>query len=360
MGVRIDHVDVHDIAATSATTPAGHAAGNGIILFSVEDGVVERCRVHDNGTGAFYDSGVAFGSYFCKRILFQYNEAYGNKSMYQGDEGGFDFDRFTTNSIMQFNYSHDNDGWGYMIGSKGVDPRADKPMVENNVVRFNISARDCRNSNYGALLFENWAATNVDVYNNTFYMNSNGSAVAPAIGFLSDDVQNYPPAIKVYNNLFLTESSSVPVVVVGEDINGFPVSGLTFWGNDYYSNDPTQIQVQWLGQTYPSEAQFRFAVGGQEQGGQTTDPRLNPGGAPTISNINMMDLQLRPFFQMNNAPKSLREGGVDLASVRVIGPSWWTPDQFDWGGKLGSPQDFFGVAVPTHGLFSIGASQSVK
>jgi hypothetical protein len=268
-----------------------------------------------------------------------------------GDQGGFDLDRFTTNSIVQFNYSHDNDGWGYMIGSNGVNDKQMPP--ENNIFRFNVSMNDCRNSSWGALNFENWSASTVYVYNNTFYMSDNPvTARPPVIGFGIDDknIPGTPPTLYLYNNIFFASSTTVPMIDVRDNDLGYfaPVGNVKFLRNDYFSKGGS-VAINWA----PSST-FR------DPGMVTENPTLGSerlSMAPRITQIDNMAGELSPFFTLNGT-KQLREGGVDLSAQ--IGTNWWTPDNFNWNGKLGLPRDFFGVAVPTKGLFSIGASESTK
>ena len=51
-----------------------------------------------------------------------------------------------TNSVMQYNYSHDNDGAGY-----GLYQGSTSAPWSNNVVRYNISQNDGRKNGYGAI-----------------------------------------------------------------------------------------------------------------------------------------------------------------------------------------------------------------
>jgi hypothetical protein len=370
--VEIDHVDAHEIVP-----PVGIGdihGGNGILLIGVDGGVVQRCRAFDNGTRLSLDSGVAIWTHHSNHILFQYNEAYDNFSLQEADGGGFDFDSWVTNSIMQYNYSHDNDAYGYMLGSLTIPV----PMVENNIIRFNISENDCRNSRYGSLLFEDWAASNVEVYNNTFYMSDNGLAepadgtyyVAPAIRFDAGDPNNPPqaaPSIHVYNNIFVTTSISsavsVPVVIVERY---FPVAHVTFQGNDYFSNGPAPLEILWPVSPGYQVVFTSLSQWGQDSGWVSADPALgfetmlgNNGlpTAPTLQQIDSMATELAGYFALTNmAPTAIQGGGTDL--VAALSPNWWAPDNY-WSAQLGAPSDFFGTVLPIQvgGPFSMGASQ---
>jgi hypothetical protein len=374
-GVQIDHVKVHHIITPPPAPGTSAFGGEGILLESVEGAVVQRCQVYNdgslvdnNGNRLFLDAGVGIWCNHSDHVLFQYNEAHDNHSQAEADEGGFAFGRWTTNSIMQYNYAHDNDGYGYMLESNGVT----QLMPENDIIRFNISENDSRQSRYGALLFESWASSNIYVYNNTFYLSDNGLAdpsnnnflVAPAIRFDADD-PSAPLAtaqIFLYNNIFFTASSTadtpIPVVLVEE---GFPTSGLMFQGNDYFSNGPAAFQIDWAGVTFGSMSSW-----GRDSSGVSADPALgfeyvigthHTVSAETVQNIDAMASQLSLLFELRGAtPSAIRMGGVSLATV--IRPDWWLPDGYNWGGACGPAADLWGSSVPDpYGWYSMGACQ---
>jgi hypothetical protein len=374
-GVQIDHMKVHDIISHQLTPGSVAGGGDGILLEGVEDAVVERCQVYGDGSvldssgnRLFADGGVGIWCNHSDHVLFQYNEAHDNHSQTEEDEGGFAFGRWTSNSIMQFNYSHDNDGYGYMLESNSVT----QLMPENDVIRFNISENDSRQSRYGAMLFESWEASNIYVYNNTFYVSDNGLAdptndnyyVTPAIHFDLDDSDPVAtPQIYLYNNIFLTASSTadsaVPVVLLE---GGFPTAGLRFQGNDYFSSGPAAFQIVWGDTTYSGVRSW-----GQDSHGVRVDPALgfeslngtsHSVTAETVQDIDDMAPELSAFFQLTSAtPSVIITGGVNLAAA--INPNWWLPDGFNWGGACGPAADLWSSSVPSEeGWFSIGAYQS--
>ena len=59
---------------------------------------------------------LAFGRITPTDIVIQYNESYGDKTAAGADGGGFDLDGGTQEeSVMQYNYSHDNDRPGFLL-----------------------------------------------------------------------------------------------------------------------------------------------------------------------------------------------------------------------------------------------------
>src|SRR5205823_3624535 len=127
-----------------------------------------------------------------------------NRDSAGGDGDGFDFDEHTTDSIMQYNYSHDNDGVGFMLGtwqSDGFNTR--------NVLRYNVSENDCRRWNYGAILVETPLVSDCDIYNNTVYVSPNIGRNDNILSAL--EIPMAGQAVRVRNNVFQT-SGGVPAV----------------------------------------------------------------------------------------------------------------------------------------------------
>ncbi len=83
----------------------------------------------------------------------------------RADGGGFDLDGGVTNSIMQYNYSHDNDGAGYLVWNYEDAPHE----LRGNTVRFNVSKNDGRKHDYGGIHIgtSDKPVRDLLVYNNT-------------------------------------------------------------------------------------------------------------------------------------------------------------------------------------------------
>ncbi len=74
-------------------------------------------------------------------VIIQSNEVYNTRTA-GSDGGGIDFDGGVTNSIAQYNYTHDNAGSGINLAQYYPV----RVAFSNNTVRFNISQDDGRNS----------------------------------------------------------------------------------------------------------------------------------------------------------------------------------------------------------------------
>jgi len=79
-------------------------------------------------------------------VVIQFNESYDNRTGGPADGGGFDLDSGTSNSILQYNYSHANDGAGFMLAHGRTDR-----LHAGNIVRYNVSQNDGRKNKYGGI-----------------------------------------------------------------------------------------------------------------------------------------------------------------------------------------------------------------
>ncbi|MGD8195141.1 family 16 glycoside hydrolase [Herbiconiux sp. P18] len=95
-------------------------------------------------------------AYYTSGAVFQYNEASRTRRI-DGDGQPWDFDVNVTNSVYQYNYSHDNEG-GTLLVMNGTS---------GNVFRYNISQNDLDRSS-GAFSIP-FGAGSLAVYNNVVY-----------------------------------------------------------------------------------------------------------------------------------------------------------------------------------------------
>ena len=114
----------------------GSHSGNGIVLAQVDGAIIEHCRAYENGSLNDYEGGgpVGIWAWDANRVVIQFNESHHNRTGSSKDGAGFDLDGGVTNSVVQYNYSHDNDGAGYLLAQfEGAPP------FYGNVLRYNLS-----------------------------------------------------------------------------------------------------------------------------------------------------------------------------------------------------------------------------
>jgi hypothetical protein len=168
-----------------------HHSGDGIVLSDVNGATIERCVSYNNGENNNYSGGGPIGiwTWDSNAVTIQHNESYDNKSATK-DGGGFDLDGGVTNSVIQYNYSHDNAGAGYLL-YQGDWARP----FGNNVVRYNISENDGRTYKGGIFAL---GVDESEVYNNIIYMGPRADGSLP----LAAEAKRISD-VRFRNNLFV-------------------------------------------------------------------------------------------------------------------------------------------------------------
>ncbi len=199
-------------------------SGNGILIGGVTNGIVEYCEAMNNGWDMPREGNgpVGIWAYQSDSITIQYCYSHDNKTSEKGkDGGGFDFDGGMTNSVMQYNFSANNEGAGY-----GLFQYYGASVWKNNIVRNNISYNDGRKNGQAGFLM--WIAkdspesiSSCQVYENTV-VNCYGHAISFEPGAY--------PEFNFRNNTFVLTGHSVSFV------NG-NYSGATFANNQAWSTD---------------------------------------------------------------------------------------------------------------------------
>jgi hypothetical protein len=319
------HHDIHDVYVAGVQAYNNDNTG-GIALFGVEGGTIEHSIAHDNGRRG--TGGVGIWAFDADHITIQYSESYRNKTTSE-DGDGFDLDGGVSNSVMQYDYAHDDEGIGFLVCAcvEGYE-------MHNVVVRYDVSQNDGTNGQPSALyLLGGEPFANLDVFNNSFY----SSAGAGALTLVAAGEQPIPQ-VHVRNNLLATGASK-PLLEVPEPENA---PGLAIQGNDWW---PTagRFEVTWGARQLTSLAELRAATGAETLAGNPTGRSSAPevcalgqGGASDPR----APAELRAYELRSGSP--LIGAGLDLGSAFAT--------------EVGT-QDFAGDPNSTGGVFDIGADQ---
>lgn len=188
---------------------------DGIVLSHCRDGVIEHCAAWRTGIGITKRTPVGIWFFQARNCVIQYCESFDNHTAGgKADGGGFDLDGGAVDCVMQYNYSHDNDGAGYLICS--YDPK-DAPCT-GCVTRFNLSVNDGRMNDYPAILF--WQAYDCRTYNNTCV-----TRIASPLKFTSDTWGHL-----IANNLFIVDGKrDVPLVKSAFDLRRNEFRNNVYW-----------------------------------------------------------------------------------------------------------------------------------
>jgi hypothetical protein len=142
--------------------------GDGIILFQVNGGLIERNAAWDTGTRPVKRKGSpnAIWTWMCGGCVVQLNEGFRSDTPGKKDGGVFDIDYGSWDNVVQYNYAHDTEGYC-------VSVFADTFTTTNSVVRYNVCANnglDPRLARQGSIYLFTWEGGTLDgveIYNNT-------------------------------------------------------------------------------------------------------------------------------------------------------------------------------------------------
>lgn len=176
-GNRVDDIGGDGIIACMADGPL------------IEHNVVSRCNMR---SGLW---NVAIWVWECDDAIIQFNEAFLTKTTKDGQ--GFDIDGMCRRTIVQYNYSHDNEGGFILLCETGdPDPRR---FNDGSLVRYNISQND------GARIFQvGGKVTNAQIYNNVIFVDEDHGD--PLMVWHNKD-RMWPDRIRYVNNIFANHGS---------------------------------------------------------------------------------------------------------------------------------------------------------
>jgi len=137
--------------------------GDGIIAFGTLGALLQNNIVGNAAQrtilGSSESASVGLMVTRSMNAVVQYNEVYG--TLTQGTDGeGFDVDLGSTNTTVQYNYSHDNQG-GFLLMEAGYS--------SNLTVRYNLSVNDSYGAVKGVFDFAFGVPQFTTIYNNTIY-----------------------------------------------------------------------------------------------------------------------------------------------------------------------------------------------
>lgn len=300
-------------------------SGSGIVISGVTGAVVEYCVAYNNGERCSTTGGpVGIWAYDATNVVIQYCEAYNNHAI-NCDGGGFDLDGGCQNSVIQYCYSHDNDGAGYLIcqydGARAFTA---------NVVRYNISQNDGRRNGFGGIHFwssgANGGIVNTIIYGNTIY-----NQYSHVLRFQNTSGQS---GTKLLNNIFISAGGQ-------KLVDGAPGTSVAlFQGNCYW---PSGGAFSAAG--YASLAAWRSGASQEKRGTDTTGMHANPmvdsaGKGVTVGNARQLTTLLAYRLQ---ATSPCINRGLDIQALFGVTPG---------------PRDFYGNAVPRGIALDIGANEA--
>ncbi len=188
-------------------------SGDGIVLAQTDGALIEHCQAYENGRLNDHEGGgpVGIWAWDSNCVVIQFNESHHNRTGSSKDGGGFDLDGGMKNSIIQYNYSHNNDGAGYLV-SQFSGAKA----FHDNVIRYNLSVNDGQKNRYGGIHLwstgANGGIRDTVFYENTIFIGASAAGDPVAVDCRSRGIHN----IGIYNNTFIRRSNTGGNLIRGE------------------------------------------------------------------------------------------------------------------------------------------------
>jgi hypothetical protein len=297
-------------------------SGDGILLHDVDGALIDGCTAIGNGRLCRAKAGgpVGIWAWSSRRLVIQNCVSVRNRTDGKYDGGGFDFDGGVSESIMQYNYSAENDGAGYLVFDFGAAPF----RLADNVVRFNISENDGRKNGFSGIFVKSLGEPieRLQVYHNTIFVSPSVAKEQPSAVFMAKTKD-----CRFHNNLFIS-SGGCPLVDFGNDQTGLWIQGNHYWAAD------GPFLIRQAGTDFSSLADWREHKGMERLDGKDVgsegDPMLNALGGEIIKHATRRTA-LNRYRLKDQSP--LIQSGLDLQSLFRLNAG----ERDFWGNRL--PKD---------------------
>lgn len=299
----------NDVSRPGATVPwpeASHGvairdnridlmAGDGIVPRGTDGAVVEGnvvSRGNQSGRplvdpdGPMCNAGI--WAFRANNTLIQRNEVFGME--HNGCDGtGFDIDYFQDGTIVQGNYSHDNEGGFVLLCSDDA--------VRTGDVRFNLSVNDSTTISHGPCGIADGVTgtlSGLRFFNNTVVASRPSTTVlnSPTARML------LPGDFIFRDNILYATGPDTPVMACGDDCSHNLFFGMPASGSAAVTADPLLTDPLATGQGFGVAEGFRLGEGSPARQAGATIPDPGPGdffGRPT-------DLSVPPSIGFEQPP----------------------------------------------------------
>lgn len=186
--------------------------GDGIVPIGCDGAIVEY-NLMRNCPMTLPDGEAAAGiwPWSCDNTIIRFNEASDHKAPWDGQ--GFDSDFNCTNTHIEYNYSHDNDGGFILICNYGGDKKTNIGNI-GSVVRYNISYRDAvrqrptRAGKFSPTVHIGGPVDYTLIENNIFFITPKPSEIVDRHAVRSDSWDGYASRTTFKDNIFYAEEPS--------------------------------------------------------------------------------------------------------------------------------------------------------
>jgi hypothetical protein len=232
---------------------AGHS-GSGIVLGGVKRGVIEHSEAYESGSlsDAFESGGpVGIWAWNSDQVTIQFCKSHDMATANNADGGGYDLDGATTNSVIQYNVSWNNHGYGYQLYDFFWGAHV------NNTVRYNVTIGDGKVTSsrrptpgqgvlvgFGLLIDESF-------HHNIAYVESEGESEPKLV-----QIDNWPgDSLAFHDNVYIAGNAIRPFDAI--EAHG---TNLEMFNNIYFFAEQP-LPFHWNEEVYNSIDEWRADTG---------------------------------------------------------------------------------------------------
>jgi hypothetical protein len=243
----------HSLAYHNHGTPGlWKHTGSGIVIGGTTGGMIEYSEQYENGdlSDPYYTGGpVGIWAWSSENVTIQFNKSH-HMGTGNWDGGGYDFDLITSNSVMQYNVSWDNQGYGYLLYEGGWGAHS------GNTVRCNVSLNDVKGPPNGTGAFVGaFGLVDEAFENNLAYVENAGfdTKIFQMGAWGGDNV-------RFNDNIILVGPNTSPFSLEPCPWENCVGTNLQMFGNTYrFTNDP--LPFLWDETQYQTIADWQAATG---------------------------------------------------------------------------------------------------
>lgn len=198
--------------------------GDGIVIKAFDGALVEHNQLFHIRTRA-KDNAVGIWPHSSDNTLIQYNEvAYTKNQDWSNDGQSFDIDGNCNNTIIQNNYSHDNEGGFMLVISDAISAKS--RMTTNSIIRNNLSIND---GNKRKRLFNFALVTDSTLVSGNIFLNTTKDSVKME---LVDIEHGVPKHVVFENNRIQYQQGAMAILTK----NPTQYAAITWNGNSFKGN----------------------------------------------------------------------------------------------------------------------------
>jgi hypothetical protein len=261
-----------------------HNGWDGIRMGPVDHGLIDGNECSYNGQTE--NARLGCWGWDSHDLVIQFNVSHHNMTplsdSHARDGGGFDCDLGSEDCLIQYNWSHDNEGEGFLLLTWPIGFGYQRGVSHNIQMRYNVGERDGKKLGGGITIFG--GVDPAVVYNNTIYYEPNRPAGTDMFGgtggALTSDSwgRSGQPNLKVYNNIFITNGTVTPSAVSNNAwSNG---AGRFVFDNNLWWRVEGGVRFEWGSKVVTTWAGWQGL--GFDLNGLNADPKIAgpPGGGP--------------------------------------------------------------------------------